>query len=162
MEQSQFFYQSSSQHDHNLFTEIQIFLCIAEFLSLFFFSGFLIYTVHLEAQLFCSFFASVSPLDVHFPAQGSNEGQQRWVATCIALYGSAVINRACQMENEMPARPCCSAGCQCLFERETDRATGKTAKKRTWKTKLHSHAHSHYSVELFEFKSHVISLSVGH
>lgn len=51
------------------------------------------------------------PLAVHFPATGNNESQRWWVAMCVALYRSAVINRACQMENEMPVRPCCSAGC---------------------------------------------------
>lgn len=63
----------------------------------------------------CAAYAVTSPwyscsLSLSLPDR-TNERQQRWVATCITLYRSAVINRAFQMENEMPARLLCSAGC---------------------------------------------------
>lgn len=103
------FYQSSSQRSHNLFTAIQIFLCITEssfnffHLCLLFSSPCYFYHSYIPF-LSCSFSASIFRA-VHFPVLGNNESQQQWVAMCVALYRSAVINRACQLENASKAMP---------------------------------------------------------
>lgn len=123
------FYQSSSQRSHNLFTAIQIFLCITKSsfhffpsLSLVLFSLLLLSLMYTLPVSSCSFSASVFHA-VHFPVLGNNESQQQWVAMCVALYRSAVINRACQLENENASKAMPSTHCCCLFEKETQTNT---------------------------------------
>lgn len=75
------------------------------------------YTAHDEAML--QHFLLFLCLCFLFIYQGQGiMSQQRWVNVCVVLYRSAVINRACQMKSVMPARLSCTAGHQCLRDKQ--------------------------------------------
>lgn len=116
------FYQSSSQR---VFTAIQnfslpFFESLVLFLFLWHYVGFSCYSLcsnTAEGFFFLLSLRLLSPA-VQFPPQGNIESQHRWVAMCVALYRSAAINRACQMENRTLQRAWCSSRALVVFERD--------------------------------------------